>query len=142
MRELSRGECLRLLESHGFGRLAVRLGDGPPVIRPVNYVFDGSTHSVVFRSDPGSKLHGLLHAASAAFEIDGLDEGSRTGWSVIVRGLTEEITSPGELRRLERRGVASWAPGPKAHWIRIRTGTVTGRRIVLSGDRVPGRYLG
>lgn len=142
MRELSREECLSLLRSHGFGRLAVRLGDGPPVIRPVNYVFDDSTHAVVFRSDPGSKLHGLLHAAGAAFEIDGVDEGSQTGWSVILRGMTEEITSPAELRRLERHGFTSWAPGPMSHWMRIRAGAVTGRRIVLGTDRIPGRYLG
>jgi len=35
---------------------------------------------------PGSKFHALLRSADAAFEIDGIDEGSRTGWSVIMRG--------------------------------------------------------
>jgi hypothetical protein len=33
----------------------------------------------VFRTVAGSKLHALLRTTEAAFEIDGIDEGSRTG---------------------------------------------------------------
>ena len=140
--ELTRGECLALLGSHDFGRVAVRLGEGPPVIRPVNYLFDVSSQSVVFRTDPGSKLYALLHAADAAFEVDGVDERSRVGWSVIIQGVTEKITREQELRRLARLGFESWAPGAKAHWMRIRARTVSGRRLVLGADGVPGLYLG
>jgi hypothetical protein len=46
MLELSREECLRLLASHSFGRLAVNMGEGAPLIRPVNYVFDEPSQSV------------------------------------------------------------------------------------------------
>src|SRR5581483_11514031 len=84
MVELSREECLDLLGAHSFGRLAVNIGDGAPLVRPVNYLFDGPSQSVVFRTAQGSKFHALLRAANAAFEIDGIDEESRTGWSVIV----------------------------------------------------------
>lgn len=142
MLELSRKECLRLLASHQFGRLAVTMGDGPPVIRPVNYLFDARSQSVVFRTAPGSKFHALIRAADAAFEIDGIDEGSRTGWSVIVSGVTDEVTNANEIRRLDRLGLAPWAPGPKRHWMDIRAWTVSGRRIVLADDAVPGCYLG
>jgi hypothetical protein len=131
MLELSREECLRLLASHHFGRLAVKMGDGPPLIRPVNYLFDERSQSVVFRTEPGSKFHALLHSANAAFEIDGIDESSRTGWSVIIRGVTDEVTTAGEVHRLDRLGLESWAPGPQRHWMRIRARTVAGRRIVL-----------
>ena len=75
----------------------------------------------------------MLVNGNAAFEIDGIDQGSRTGWSVIIGGMTEEITSPSELRRLEHMGLETWTPGHKAHWMRIRAWTVTGRRIVLAG---------
>jgi uncharacterized protein len=142
IRKLSREECLWLLATHHFGRVAVRLGDGPPAIRPVNYLFDRASQAVVLRSDPGSKLYALLRATRAAFEVDGVDDGSRTGWSVIIQGMAEEITNAAELRRLERSGFAPWAPGPKRHWVRIRTETVSGRRIVLDADPIPGRYLG
>lgn len=124
---LSREECLRLLASHDFGRVAVAMDS--PVIRPVNYTFDERSQSVIFRTADGSKFHALLHAANAAFEIDGVDRDSRTGWSVIIAGMTEEITSATEIRRLNRLGLATWAPGRKAHWMRIRAWTVSGRRI-------------
>jgi nitroimidazol reductase NimA-like FMN-containing flavoprotein (pyridoxamine 5'-phosphate oxidase superfamily) len=126
---LPREECLRLLASNGFGRLAVAMDS--PVIRPVNYVFDERSQSVVFRTADGSKFHALLINGNAAFEIDGIDPGSRTGWSVIIVGMTEEVTNSTELRRLDRLGLETWTPGPKAHWVRIRAWTVTGRRIVL-----------
>lgn len=134
MRELSRQECLELLASHRFGRLAVNLGQGPPVIRPVNYLFDAASQSIVFRTAAGSKLHALVHAADAAFEIDAIDEERQTGWSVIVRGVTEETSNPREVERLDRLGLEIWAPGERSHWMQIRTASISGRRIeVASG---------
>jgi uncharacterized protein len=112
MRVLSRDDCLGLLAAHNFGRLAVTMAT--PVIRPVNYVFDGPSQSVVFRTAAGSKLHALLLEAHAAFEIDGIEPASRSGWSVIIVGRSEEITNPGEIRRVEQLGLDDWAPGPKA----------------------------
>jgi nitroimidazol reductase NimA-like FMN-containing flavoprotein (pyridoxamine 5'-phosphate oxidase superfamily) len=134
MLELSREECLRLLASHRFGRLVVAAGAGPPLIRPVNYVFDDRSQSVAFRTAPGSKFHALIRAARAAFEVDGVDEGSHTGWSVIIRGVTEEVTYWSEIRRLDGLGLESWGSGRKAHWVHIRAWTVSGRRIVLVPD--------
>jgi nitroimidazol reductase NimA-like FMN-containing flavoprotein (pyridoxamine 5'-phosphate oxidase superfamily) len=129
MRELSRDQCLELLASHSFGRLAVSGARGVPVIRPVNYVFDRSSQSVIFRTAEGSKLHSLLHATQAAFEIDGIDPPDRTGWSVIILGVTENVAAPAELRRLNELALDSWAPGEKDRWVRIRASTVSGRRI-------------
>jgi uncharacterized protein len=85
----------------------------------------------------GSKLHALLRTAHAAFEIDGIDAASRTGWSVIIVGVTEEVTDPGEVRRLENLRLDVWTPGDRAHWARIRAWTVSGRRIALAGGRTP-----
>jgi uncharacterized protein len=133
MLDLSRAECLRLLAASQFGRLAVALTDGAPVIRPLNYIFDERSQSVVFRTARGSKLHAVLQVAEAAFEIDGIDEGSRTGWSVIVHGRAEEVTNQADVRRLDALGLTPWAPGHRPHWVRIRARTVTGRRLVQYG---------
>lgn len=133
MLELPRDECLALLASNSFGRLAVTIHT--PIIRPVNYLFDEPSQSVVFRTAGGSKFHALLLTAQAAFEIDGIDPGSRTGWSVIIIGMAEEITSPSEVRRLDQLGLKSWAPGPKHHWMRIRAWTVSGRRIASAEEQ-------
>ena len=140
--ELPRNVCLDLLGSHHFGRLAVAIGGGAPIVRPVNYAFDRSSQSVVFRTSRGSKLYALTHATAAAFEIDGVDEQARTGWSVIIQGVIEEVVRADELRRLERYGLDPWAPGPMPHWVRIRARTVSGRQIALAGSSIPGGYLG
>jgi nitroimidazol reductase NimA-like FMN-containing flavoprotein (pyridoxamine 5'-phosphate oxidase superfamily) len=129
--ELSRPECLRLLGANEFGRVGVSMGNAPPLIRPVNYVFDEPSQSVVFRAAPGSKLHALVHSANAVFEIDGVDATTRTGWSVIIRGMTREVTDPRQTQHLDGLGLEPWAPGDKPHWVEIRAWTVTGRRIEL-----------
>jgi nitroimidazol reductase NimA-like FMN-containing flavoprotein (pyridoxamine 5'-phosphate oxidase superfamily) len=127
--ELPREECLRLLASADLGRLAVNVPDWPPLIRPVNYIFDEPSKSVVFRSARGSKFHALTYAQRAVFEIDGHEPAGQTGWSVIVVGAVEEITNPAELSRLDRSRLRSWVPGDAPHWMRIRAAVVSGRRI-------------
>ena len=101
------------------------------MISPVNYVFDDRAQSVAFRTSEGTKLHELLHVRHAVFEIDESDPSSRTGWSVIISGVPEEVTRPAEVQRLEGLGLDLWAPGPRAHWIRIGAWSVSGRRIVV-----------
>jgi nitroimidazol reductase NimA-like FMN-containing flavoprotein (pyridoxamine 5'-phosphate oxidase superfamily) len=129
--ELPRAECLQHLAASRFGRLAVVSAHGTPVIRPVNYVFDDASQSVVFRTGLGTKFHALLSAEKATFEIDGIDNETQTGWSVIISGVTEEITSRQEIDRLTAAGIDTWVPDQTLLWIRIRAYTVTGRRIVL-----------
>jgi uncharacterized protein len=141
MRDLSRDECLELLAATGVGRLAVA-GKDAPVIRPVNYAFDQPSQSVVFRTAPGSKFYALLRQHTAAFEVDGVDRETRTGWSVIIVGATEEVTSASDVRRLDALGLQQWGPGEKAHWVRIRAWTVSGRRISAVADPGPAADAG
>ena len=141
MQELSRAECLELLASHQFGRLAVVV-DGAPAIRPVNYAFDLPSQSVVFRTAHGSKFQALLNAAEASFEIDGIDETAQTGWSVIVQGVTAAVNFPTDIRRLNALGLHTWAPGRKPHWVHIRARTVSGRRIIFGSAPMAGDYQG
>ena len=136
LEELSRSECIRLLAGSTLGRVAVAPKDWAfPVIRPVNFVFDESMNAVVFRSGRGSKLTALLLGRAAAFEIDGVDEVAKEGWSVIVAGRVEEIDRPLDARHVERLGVEPWASGDKPHWLIVRAETVTGRRIRRGSDR-------
>jgi nitroimidazol reductase NimA-like FMN-containing flavoprotein (pyridoxamine 5'-phosphate oxidase superfamily) len=128
--ELDRDECLRLLARHSFGRLAVSLGEGAPMIRPVNYMFDAPSQSVVFRTGEGSKFHALLCSGrDAAFEIDAHDPDRRVGWSVIILGVTQEVTSAAEVARLERLPLEHYVEFASGHWVQIRARTVSGRRI-------------
>src|SRR6266550_4696792 len=96
--ELERDECVELLAVTKVGRLAVSPPDWrtPPVIRPVTYVFDRRSQSIVFRTARGSKFTALLLSGQAAFEIDGIDSADETGWSVVAHGPIEEITNVSE----------------------------------------------
>jgi len=67
--------------------VAVAVDDRLDII-PVNYVFDGK--AVVFRTERGVALTGSA-LAHAAFEIDAIDEASRSGWTVTVHGYGREI---------------------------------------------------
>jgi len=128
--ELDRAECFRLLAGATLGRVAVAVPDWSfPVIRPVNFVFDESTSSVVFRTTRGSKLTALLLSQAAAFEVDAADDLGKEGWSVIVAGRVEEITRPTDVSRVERLGLEPLASGAEPHWLLVRTEVVTGRRI-------------
>ena len=131
---LERRECLELLASHPVGRVAVVLGSAP-MIFPVNYVLDGDC--ILFRSDDGSKLAGARNASHMSFEIDGIDDGG--GWSVVVNGVGREVVDATELVRMETLDLQPWTPGAKAHWIRIRPETVTGRRIARRPEEPPWR---
>lgn len=51
---------------------------------------------------------------------------------MIIVGVTEEVTTPSEARRLDLLGVDTWAPGEHPRWVRTRARTVSGRRIVDS----------
>jgi uncharacterized protein len=129
--ELPDDECRRLLGERHLGRLALVDADGP-VILPVNYTLDEG--SVVFRTDPGSKLDAAAAGATVAFEVDAADERDRTGWSVVVRGQAGEVSELAELERLRALPLYPWAPGAKARYVRIRPTSVTGRRIALPAD--------
>src|SRR3954470_21665203 len=90
---LSDDDCWRLLAAAPFGRIAV-LVDSAPEVYPVNHVVDG--RSIVFRTDPGSKLHGIARSPSVCFEVDGGDLDEQTGWSVMVKGRAVEISDDDE----------------------------------------------
>ena len=119
---IGRKECLRLVASVPLGRFVAVVGGAPHVV-PVNHVVDGD--GIVFRSD--GRRHGRV-----AFEADDYDAATRTGWSVVVHGEAEEVTSfddPETWHRVQDLPVDPWAGGPKDHWIRIEATSVTGRRL-------------
>lgn len=123
---LSVQDCWHLLEANAVGRVGVIVGRAPEIF-PVNYVVDD--RSVVFRTDAGSKLHGIGQAPSVCFEVDEIDVGARTGWSVLVKGRAAEITAPNETRRAADLPLALWATGAKTHWVRVAPIEITGRRV-------------
>lgn len=126
--EIDAEECLALLGSHQVGRVAVVVGIHP-VIFPVNYCLDGD--AVVFRTGEGAKLQGAA-GHPVGFEVDAVDVGAHTGWSVHVWGKASDVTEQNgghEARRVQRLALEPWAVTDASHWIRIDPVSITGRRI-------------
>ena len=133
-------ECRTLLATRQLGRIGIA-GGAYPLILPVNYVLDGD--AVVIRTDSPK----ITAAARVAFEVDDVDERTRSGWSVLVQALAEEVTGSRReelVERLRTAGGTPWAPGEHGHWIRLIPKVVTGRRIIpgqLPPPFEPGGYL-
>jgi nitroimidazol reductase NimA-like FMN-containing flavoprotein (pyridoxamine 5'-phosphate oxidase superfamily) len=135
--ELDTDTCLGLLSRHHFGRVAVVDDDGP-VVLPVNYTVDRG--SVVFRTAEGTKLDSAVHGDPVAFEVDEIDESSRSGWSVLVRGTLEEVTDGEELERLRVRPLRPCAPGERERFVRVWSRAITGRRIAVPEETPTGWF--
>jgi transcriptional regulator with XRE-family HTH domain len=126
VRKLTPGECRRLIEPGGFGRIAFSTVSGP-VVLPVNYTMVSG--SVVIRTNAGTLIetHG---DERAAFEVDHVDEVLRQGWSVLIRGQAHRVVQSGELRNVkEQVTTLTWPVGARDVYIRIVAEQITGRRI-------------
>lgn len=121
-------ECLALVASTPVGRVAF-IDEGVPTILPVNHRLDG--WRIVFRTSFGSKLTAATLERPVAFEVDGIDPGTRTGWSVLVRGTAEAVWSREAEAELEELGLQPWADTvDRDRWVVIHPDEVTGRRII------------
>jgi len=133
---LSRVECLQLLAEVKLGRVGVSIG-ALPAILPVNYVLLGE--DIVFRTGTGTKLNAALMGTVVAFEIDAADSNCGKAWSVLVVGRSEPIRDPATLDQVARLSLASWAPGPHDHVVRISAHDITGRRFDYAGQENPSK---
>jgi nitroimidazol reductase NimA-like FMN-containing flavoprotein (pyridoxamine 5'-phosphate oxidase superfamily) len=125
--ELAADECRLLLGSQALGRVGVSVS-GLPAVLPVNYAVAGDR--IVFRTAPGTKLDAATAGAVVAFEVDDYDVDRHEGWSVMVRGMSREITDPDDLAAARALRLASWALGKSAdRYVAIDTAVMTGRRV-------------
>ena len=126
--EIPAEECLLLLGMKSVGRLIVVVADEPDAF-PVNYVVDGT--DVVFRTAYGLKLMQSV-LQRVAFEVDEIDEVRHEGWSIVLRGVAEEMTEDFAGRSSQQRDdvLTAWPKGAKDRWIRVIPRIMTGRRLV------------
>ena len=119
-------EAVELLETQQIGRL-IFTRRALPAAAPVNYVMRQG--AVWFWTASNASLGQALNHAVVGFEVDHLDPGTRTGWSVLVLGVAELITDAEQIELARAFGPEPWAPGRMEHLIRIPLDEVTGRRI-------------
>ncbi|HZQ58462.1 MAG TPA: pyridoxamine 5'-phosphate oxidase family protein [Acidimicrobiales bacterium] len=128
LEHLSEAECLALLASTTVGRL-VYVDDVGPTAVPVNYAVAG--RDVIIRVEGGAKQHAMAQPV-LTFEVDQIDEVTRSGWSIVLRGTGREVDMESVaslLRQMEGRFPTPWAFGVHNVWLRITPATVTGRRL-------------
>jgi len=131
--EIPPEECLRLLATEEVGRLVAVLA-GQPLVFPLNYALDGD--AVVFRTAPGTKLEAISRSL-VAFEVDRWAPTCQSGWSVVVEGIAQEVTSadaPGLRERLAALPVRPLANGDRLHFVRIVPISITGSRLRPATD--------
>ena len=124
---LSEADCQKLLTRRNFGRIALTI-DGQPEVFPVNYVADDSR--IVFRTAEGTRLQNSA-MRRVAFEIDDWDPSAGVGWSVMVKGVAQEITDAIDhlASALRELPVVPLAPGKRERWLAVYPSEVTGRRF-------------
>ncbi len=136
-------ECMAHLAQERVGRLAVTVDQYPQVF-PVNYVLDGS--AVVVRTHLTREVLADTHG-SVGFEIDALDDGTHSGWSVLVQGFAEDVSDRLQdlgTERARHLPAGAWAEGHEPRTIRIVPAQVTGQVLHPSGQLFAtgeGRYL-
>ena len=123
---LDRDECLRLLATATLGRIGLS-SQSLPTVLPVNFMLEGER--ILVRTGVGSKLEAATRNAVVAFEVDSFDSMYHSGWSVVVTGVTSEVTDPDELAALRTAPIAHWASHGDDRVVAISTELVSGRRV-------------
>lgn len=136
LEEIAEAECLEILDGNSLGRIALVVRN-QPLIFPVNYAMSGRV--VVFRTASGTKLFNAPEAM-VAFEVDGYDEATGVGWSVMVQGIAQEATEMSDAISWAAHAVSPepLAPGTKPYLVAIAPAKITGRRF-RSLPRSPDR---
>ncbi len=126
LRILGLDDCLERLAVTPIGRIAFPL-DGELAILPVAHTMDGV--DICFRTAGDSKIQSAIDHDRVAFEVDGFDAGSRTGWSVLVQGTAVIEEEEADVTRLDQLARLPWVSDANkaSTWVRIRSQNITGR---------------
>jgi uncharacterized protein len=131
---LDQDTCFALLRTASIGRVGWVTPDGHAMILPVNFVLDSET--IVFSAGEGSKLDAVRKGRVLTFEVDALEPALQAGWSVLIIGAGEVITSPAQIHRIEQLHLAPWEPLLDRVFIRLPADEITGRRLLLHPGKI------
>ncbi|MDX2380266.1 MAG: pyridoxamine 5'-phosphate oxidase family protein [Acidimicrobiia bacterium] len=123
---LSNGECWERLRSSTVGRIAYFDAHTGIEIFPVNYIVDHGT--IVLRTAEGTKLTALASGPTVAFEVDGGDASTRSGWAVVIVGTAESIGTHDQLMDAFDLEVTTWHGSSKPFFLRVVPNDVRGDR--------------
>jgi len=123
---LSAPECRGYLAQTGIGRVAVTVG-ALPAIFTVPFVLDGE--HLLFRVAQRSPLRRALAGSVVAFSADHFDESNEQGWSILVRGVGEEVGDEALAVSLRSLPLRSYSDAPERDcFVRVPLTQVSGTR--------------
>lgn len=124
---LSRQECLAYLAQSSVGRVAVSTGALPAIY---TVLFTLKDEHLVFRVPRESRLRRALSRSVVAFSTDRFDPGMFRGWSVLVRGVGEDVSDPVLVEHLRGLPLPSWSERPEAdHFVRLPVEHISGSQV-------------
>jgi len=126
--ELTTAECERLLSLRAVGRLAWN-GPVSPMVLPINFTVLDS--EIWFRTTAHSSMSQIIDDQPITFQVDSVDDFTRSGWSVLVRGTAHVVY---DIARIPRTwsGLETWPAGAHAVHVVIERTEITGRRLLAS----------
>jgi len=131
---LDRDTCFALLATVSIGRVGWATPEGHAMILPVNFVLDGQT--LVFSTCEGDKLDAVREGRVLTFEVDAVEPAFQAGWSVLVVGVAQAITSAEQIHRIERLHLAPWVPLPDRVFVGLPATEIAGRRLPLHPGKI------
>ncbi|MFB4298576.1 pyridoxamine 5'-phosphate oxidase family protein [Actinomadura sp. NTSP31] len=120
-RNLSRAECMALLNSETIGRV-VFTDQALPAVTPVRFTVDGG--DLVVRAPAAERLGAAVRGTVVAFQADRFGTAGLTGWTITVVGHARAVRSPGERVR-----VALGPSAPGTEYFRISCERFSGHRV-------------
>lgn len=128
-RVISPDRCLELLHGQVIGRVAWAGTEGIQIL-PVTFAV--RKPGIVFRTAPYGLLAELRDQDQAAFEVDGFDTATQSGWSVVVHGRPRAVADAGDLVELWRdNDPMPWPPGTRNLFIAITLDHLSGRTVAV-----------
>jgi len=120
-------ECRQLLSRARIGRVALSI-DALPAVRTVKFAL--ADNDVLFRVAPTSRLRRAATGAVVAFHADHYDEQAGEGWTVLVRGMCEEISNVHAAAELASLQLEPWANTPTGDVLmRVPMSMISGERV-------------
>ncbi|MCH9735656.1 MAG: pyridoxamine 5'-phosphate oxidase family protein, partial [Actinomycetia bacterium] len=127
--ELTEAESWNLLSGVSLGRLVTTV-NGWTEIFPVNFVVQ--RHTLLFRTAEGTKLLTSVLNEHVLFEAD--DHDVSGGWSVVLRGTAQALSTSAEVEEARRAGLYPWVATQKLRFVRVTPESLTGRRFVFGPE--------
>lgn len=130
-------EAWKLLGGVSLGRLVTYFG-GQLEIFPVNFAVQRGT--LLFRTAEGTKLFTTVMNDQVLFEVD--DHTAAEGWSVVVRGTAQLLSSAEDIREAEGAQLLPWLPTVKLRYVRINPSEISARRFRFGPEPDHGQIPG